>query len=93
MKRDRVWFFAGYQCLRDYESQPGADPRFPRSYEQNKIFVKSNWQLKPGLQLLHSLHDGESSGSDVRDPIRCYSAPACARADDDVRPVDADIVG
>ena len=24
--RDRVWFFAGYQYLRDYDSQPGTDP-------------------------------------------------------------------
>ena len=24
--RDRLWFFAGYQWLRDYDSQPGTDP-------------------------------------------------------------------
>ena len=24
--RDRLWFFAGYQHLRDYDSQPGTDP-------------------------------------------------------------------
>jgi hypothetical protein len=37
---DRLWFFAGYQYLRDYDSQPGADPNFPRTYEQNKVFAK-----------------------------------------------------
>jgi TonB dependent receptor/Carboxypeptidase regulatory-like domain len=55
--RDRLWFFTGYQYLRDYDSQPGADPRFPRTYEQDKIFAKLTWQLKPNLQLVQSFHD------------------------------------
>jgi hypothetical protein len=55
--RDRLWFFMGYQHLRDYDSQPGADPAFPRTYEQDKIFAKLTWQLAPGWQLLQSLHD------------------------------------
>src|SRR3989441_2629472 len=55
--RDRVWFFTGYQYLRDYDSQPGADPKFPRTYEQNKIFGKLTWQLKPNLQLVQSFND------------------------------------
>jgi len=55
--RDRLWFFTGYQYLRDYDSQPGADPKFPRTYEQNKIFGKLTWQLTPRLQLVQSFHD------------------------------------
>ena len=27
--RDRLWFFTGYQYLRDYDSQPGTDPAVP----------------------------------------------------------------
>lgn len=54
--RDRVWFFAGYQYLRDSDSQPGTDPSFPRRYEQDKIFGKLTWRLAPGLQLLQSYH-------------------------------------
>jgi hypothetical protein len=57
LRRDRLWFFAGYQYLRDYDSQPGTDPAFPRIYEQNKIFAKLTWRLAPGLQLLQSFHD------------------------------------
>jgi hypothetical protein len=53
---DRLWFFGGYQDLRDYDSQPGVDPGFPRTYEQDKGFVKLNWRLKPGLQLMQSFH-------------------------------------
>ncbi|MGB2714489.1 MAG: TonB-dependent receptor, partial [Vicinamibacterales bacterium] len=54
---DRLWFFAGYQHLRDYDSQAGTDPAFPRTYEQDKIFAKLTWRLAPGLQLLQSFHD------------------------------------
>lgn len=52
----RVWFFAGYQYLRDYDSQPGADPSFPRTYEQNKLFVKVTSRPTPRLHLEQSLH-------------------------------------
>jgi Carboxypeptidase regulatory-like domain/TonB-dependent Receptor Plug Domain len=55
--RDRLWFFAGYQHLRDYDSQPGTDPALPRTYEQDKVFAKLTWRLAPGLQLLQSFHD------------------------------------
>jgi len=54
VRQDRLWFFGGYQHLRDYDSQPGADPQFPRTYEQDKIFAKLTWQFKPGLQLMQS---------------------------------------
>ena len=55
--RERLWFFAGYQYLRDYDSQPGSDPQFPRTYEQNKFFAKLTWRLAPGWQLVQSIHD------------------------------------
>jgi len=54
--RGRLWFFTGYQYLRDYDSQPGTDPALPRRYEQNKIFAKLTWRLKPGMQLMQSLN-------------------------------------
>jgi hypothetical protein len=55
--RNRVWFFTGYQHIRDYDSQPGTDPAFPRTYEQDKIFGKFTWKLTSNLQLVQSLHD------------------------------------
>jgi hypothetical protein len=54
--RERLWFFTGYQHLRDYDSQPGTDPAFARTYEQDKIFAKLTWRLAPGLQLLQRYH-------------------------------------
>jgi len=56
VRRDHVWFFAGYQYLRDYDSQPGADPAFPRRYEQNKAFGKVTSRLTSSLQLMNSFH-------------------------------------
>ena len=55
--RERLWFFSGYQHLRDSDSQPGTDPDLPREYEQDKFFAKLTWGLAPGWQLVQSLHD------------------------------------
>ena len=55
-RRDRLWFFAGYQFLRDDDSQPGTDPAFPRTYAQDKVFAKLTWKLTPRLRLEQSVH-------------------------------------
>ncbi len=55
--RDRLWFFGAYQYLRDYDSQPGADPQFARVYEQDKVFGKLTWRFTPALQLMQSFHE------------------------------------
>jgi hypothetical protein len=56
LKRNRAWFFGAYQYLRDFDSQPGADPAFPRKYEQNKVFGKLTSQLTPSTQMMQSFH-------------------------------------
>jgi hypothetical protein len=55
--RDRLWLFAGYQFLRDYDSQPGSDSAFPRQYEQDKLLGKLTWQISPTLRLVSSFHN------------------------------------
>ena len=57
--RNRLWFFAGYEYLRDYDSQPGTDPKFPRTYEQNKFLGKLTWQATSTLRVLSSFHNEE----------------------------------
>jgi outer membrane receptor protein involved in Fe transport len=54
---NRVWFFGGYQYLRDSDSQPGTDPLFPRVSEYDKAFAKVTWQISPRLKWMSSLHD------------------------------------
>jgi hypothetical protein len=55
--RDRLWFFTGYQYLRDHDSQPGTDPNYPRTYEQDKILAKLTWRLAPSWQLVQSFNE------------------------------------
>jgi outer membrane receptor protein involved in Fe transport len=57
LRRERLWFYGAYQHLRDYDSQPGADPAFPRKYQQDKIFGKLTWRLTPSLQMMQSFHE------------------------------------
>ena len=54
--RGRLWFFGGYQYVRDEDSQPGADPFYPKQYAQDKVFGKLTWGLAPGWQLVQSFH-------------------------------------
>jgi hypothetical protein len=55
--RDKLWFFGGYQYLRDHDSQPGTDPLFPRKSAYDKLFAKATWQITPRLKLMSSIHD------------------------------------
>jgi hypothetical protein len=54
--RDRLWFLGSYQYQRDYESQPGADPAFPRTCELNKVSRTFTWRLKASMQLMQTYH-------------------------------------
>ena len=74
---ERLWFFAGYQSLHDYDSQPGTDPRLPRKYEMQKIFAKLTWRFGSGWQLLQSLHD--EIGTDPERPTIVTPFEATAR--------------
>lgn len=55
--RNRLWFFGGYQYLRDYDSQPAADPLTPRKYEQNKVFAKLTWSFGPAWRVEQTFHE------------------------------------
>ena len=57
VRRDHLWFFAGYQYRRDYDSQAGTDPKYPGLTQQDNVFGKLTWQFRPGLQLLQSFHN------------------------------------
>jgi TonB dependent receptor-like, beta-barrel len=75
--RDRLWFFAGYQWLRDYDSQRGTDPTLPRTYEMQRFFAKLIWRFAPGWQLVQSFHD--EIGIDPERPIIVTPFEATAR--------------
>ena len=96
MIRDRLWFFSGYQHLRDSDSQPGTDPDLPRKYEQDKILAKLTWRLAPAWQLVQSFHDELWSSPETPSPtkpLRCDPASRCVGAGDESRSSDAHGVG
>lgn len=72
--RDRLWFFAGYQYLRDYDSQPGTSPDFPRTYEQNKVFAKLTWRLAPAWHLVQSVHAEHWVNPEVPTSVKPFDA-------------------
>jgi outer membrane receptor protein involved in Fe transport len=55
--KDRLWYFGGYQYQRDFDNQPGTDPRFPRQWEADRIFWKINWQITENLRFMNTYHD------------------------------------
>ena len=56
--RDRLWFFGGYQYLRDYDSQPGADPTVSEDVRAGQgLRASSRGGCTPALQLMQSFHE------------------------------------
>ncbi len=55
--KDKAWIYAGYQYLRDYDNQPGTDPRFPRQFEADRINWKFTWQITENMKFMHTYHD------------------------------------
>ena len=54
---DKAWLYAGYQYQRDYDNQPGTDPRFPRKFEADRLNYKFTWQVTDSLKFMSTYHD------------------------------------
>ena len=52
-----MWIYGGYQYQRDYDNQPGTDPRFPRQFEADRINWKYTWQINENVKFMHTYHD------------------------------------
>ena len=55
--KDRLWFFGSYQYQRDHESLPGTDPARPGVFEEDRLFLKLNWQISPRHRLMFGYHN------------------------------------
>jgi outer membrane receptor protein involved in Fe transport len=64
MVRDRIWFFGGFGIQWDFNSQAGADPRYPAENKNQNVFGKLSWQLTPRLKLMSSFHYDRWSSPD-----------------------------
>ena len=47
--RDRLWFFTGYQYLRDYDSQPGTEPAVPEDLRAEQDLREAHVETGSGL--------------------------------------------
>ena len=65
LRRQQAWFFAGYQHLRDEDSQPGTDPQWPRRAAQDKGYGKLTWRPARGWLWMHSVHGEAWSNPDA----------------------------
>ena len=71
--RDRLWFFAGYQYLRDYDSQPGTDPAVPEDLRAEQDLREAHVATGSGLAV-GSKHPrrvlGQPRATHVREAVR-----------------------
>ena len=90
--RDRLWFFAGYQYLRDYDSQPGTDPAVPEDLRAGQDLREAHVATGSGLAAGSERSRrvlGQPRTTDVREAIRSDPAPARLGAGHHLRPSDA----
>ena len=49
--RDRAWIYANYQYLQDWDTQPGADPQFPRKFGAPPHVLEADGGYHPERQV------------------------------------------
>ncbi len=55
--RDKFWFFGSLEYQRDWDSQPGVDPKSPTLNDSRRVFWKFNYNITPNHRLLHGYHN------------------------------------
>ncbi|MGC4082510.1 MAG: TonB-dependent receptor [Vicinamibacterales bacterium] len=54
---DKFWFFGSLQYQRDWDSQPGVDPKLPTKNDSRRMFYKFNYAITPKHRLMHGYHN------------------------------------
>jgi hypothetical protein len=54
---DKLWFFGSLEYQRDYDSQPGVDPKYPAKNDSRRVFWKFNYNITPNHRIMHGYHD------------------------------------
>jgi Carboxypeptidase regulatory-like domain/TonB-dependent Receptor Plug Domain len=55
--KDKLWFFGSLQYQRDWDSQPGVDPKVPTKNDTRRVFWKFNYNITSNHRLMHGYHD------------------------------------
>jgi hypothetical protein len=54
---DKFWFFGSLEYQRDWDSQPGVDPKSPTLNDSRRVFWKFNYNITPNHRLMHGYHN------------------------------------
>ncbi len=54
---DKFWFFGSLQYQRDWDSQPGVDPKLVTKNDSRRMFYKFNYAMTPKHRLMHGYHN------------------------------------
>ncbi|MBS1818323.1 MAG: TonB-dependent receptor [Acidobacteria bacterium] len=54
---DKLWFFGSLQYQRDWDSQPGVDPKLPTKNDSRRMFYKFNYAINDKHRLMHGYHN------------------------------------
>jgi hypothetical protein len=84
IKKDKVWFFGGYQIRDFWYSEPGTDPSEPKQNDDRRYFGKITWQMSKNNKLMASV---EYDKSILPRPITVSQPYITDGAEDSAQPV------
>jgi hypothetical protein len=79
--RDKFWFFGSLEYQRDYDSQPGVDPKYPAKNDARRVFWKFNYNINTNHRLMHGYHDDYYWIPDVPSAFTAPSTIALSHGD------------
>jgi hypothetical protein len=79
--KDKFWFFGSLEYQRDWDSQPGVDPKFPALNDSRRVFWKFNYNITPKHQLMHGYHNDYYFIPDIASPFTAPSTIALSHGD------------
>ncbi|MBI3403367.1 MAG: carboxypeptidase regulatory-like domain-containing protein, partial [Acidobacteria bacterium] len=79
--RDKFWFFGSLEYQRDWDSQPGVDPKFPALNDSRRVFWKFNYNINANHRLLHGYHNDYYFIPDIASTFTAPSTIALSHGD------------
>lgn len=78
---DKFWFFGSLQYQRDWDSQPGVDPKLVTKNDSRRMFYKFNYAMTPKHRLMHGYHNDYYFIPDIATNFTAPSTVSMSRGD------------
>jgi hypothetical protein len=78
---DKLWFFGSLEYQRDWDTQPGVDPKYPAKNDSRRVFWKFNYNINQNHRLMHGYHDDYYWIPDVPSAFTAPSTIAMSHGD------------